>query len=279
MVTKMESKVLDALMITLPMVRDFLGINAQICLCDREKTIGVWYAKTFCMDIQVGEYFDIAKPGHDMMLKAIETKEGNSGVLPEFVYGVPVNGIITPVFDEGVVVGVVSCAVSIENQKEIEDAAQNLNNSLGKIHEGSAEIVDNSAKLAEQMKGINSNAVVIHDLVQKTTEIVREIQDNSKLSNILALNASIEAARAGEKGRGFAVVADEMGKLAQKSGASAISINKNLNDVFTQLNNITTQIGGTVQVAVKQAQNAEMMFEQIAQIENDSRKLANAAKI
>lgn len=35
----MESKVLDALMITLPMVREFLGVDAQICLCDKEKTI------------------------------------------------------------------------------------------------------------------------------------------------------------------------------------------------------------------------------------------------
>lgn len=275
----MESKVLDALMITLPMARDFLGVDAQICLCDREKTIGVWYAKTFRMDIREGEYFDITKPGHDMMLKAMETEQGNRGVLPEFVYGVPVNGIVTPVFEEGVVVGVVSCAVSVENQKEIEDAARNLKDSLGKIHEGSAEIAENSAKLEEQMKGIDRNAVEIHELVQKTTEIIREIQDNSKLSNILALNASIEAARAGEKGRGFAVVAEQMGKLAQRSGASAISINKDLNDVFKQLDNITTKIGGTVQVAAKQAQSAEMMFEQIAQIDNDSRKLANPEMI
>lgn len=189
------------------------------------------------------------------------------------------NGIVTPVFDEGVVVGVVSCAVSIENQKEIEVAAENLNNSLGKIHEGSAEIVDNSANLAEQMKEINSNAVEIHNLVQRTTKTIREIQDNSKMSSILALNASIEAARAGEKGRGFAVVADEMGKLAQKSGTSAISINVNLNDVFIQLNNIATKISDTVQVAARQTKNAEMMFEQIEQIGNDSKKLVNAAKI
>ncbi len=275
----MESKVLDALMITLPMAREFFGVDAQICLCDREKTIGVWYAKTFRMDIKVGEYFDITKPGHDMMLKAIETGKGNMGVLPEFVYGVPVNGIISPVYDNGIVVGVVSCAVSLENQKEIEEAAQNLNKSLKKIHEGSANIVEQSSRLAEEMECINKNAVEIHGLVRKTTEIVKEIQDNSKLSNILALNASIEAARAGEKGRGFSVVATEMGKLAQKSGTSAVSINEELNNVFTQLDNIATKIGTTVQVSAGQADNAEMMFEQIDAIRKDAKKLANAAKI
>lgn len=275
----MESKVLDALMMTLPMARDFFGVDAQICLCDREKTIGVWYANTFHMDIKVGERFDINKPGHDMMLKVLETGKGNMGALPEYVYGVPVNGIITPVFDDGNVVGVVSCAVSLENQKEIEEAAQNLNDSLNKIHAGSAEIVENSSTLAEKMESINENAIEIHEFVNRTREIVKEIQDNSKRSNILALNASIEAARVGEKGRGFSVVASEMGKLAQRSGISANSINAELGNVFSQLDNITTMIGTTVSVSAKQAQNAEMMFEQIDKIGNDAKKLANAAKI
>lgn len=44
---------------------------------------------------------DITKPGHDMMLKVIEAEKGNRGVLPEFVYGVLVNGIVTPAFEEG----------------------------------------------------------------------------------------------------------------------------------------------------------------------------------
>ncbi len=275
----MESKVLDALMTTLPLARDFFGLDAQICLCDREKTIGVWYGKTFKMDIQVGEYFDINKPGHDMMLKAMETGVGNGGILPEFVYGVPVNGIVSPVFEDGRVVGVVSCAVSIENQKEIEVAAQDLNDSLEKIHEESAEIMDNSVKLADEMEGINQNAIAIRSLVNRTTEIVHEIQENSRLSNILALNASIEAARAGIAGSGFAVVADKMGKLAKTSGSSATAINEEMNNIFTQLDTIADKISTTVNVSTTQAKNAEMMFGQIQTIGEDAKKLVSAAKI
>lgn len=275
----MESKVLDALMVALPLAREFFGLDAQICLCDREKTIGVWYGKTFRMDIQVGERFDINKPGHDMMLKAMETGKPNGGILPEFVYGVPVNGIVSPVFDEGKVVGVVSCAVSIENQKEIELAAQDLNNNLEKINAGSAEIAENSVKLAEEMECINQNAIEIRGLVNRTTEIVGRIQENSRLSNILALNASIEAARAGEKGRGFAVVADKMGNLAKTSGTSATAINEEMNNIFSQLDNIASKIGTTVEVSTKQAKKAEMMFEQIQSIGEDANKLANVAHI
>lgn len=275
----MESTILDALMLTLPMVRDFLGVDAQICLCDREKTIGVWYAKTFRMDIQTGERFDVTKPGHADMLNAMKSGKSNIATLPEFVYGVPVRGVISPVVDGGEIVGVVSCAVSLENQKEIEQTAQNLDANLQKIYGGYAGIVENSTKLAGEMESINRHAVEIHELVEKTTETIKEIQNNSKRSNILALNASIEAARAGDKGRGFAVVASQMGKLAQQSGSSATAINENLENVFAQLDDIAAKIGATVQLSAKQADSAETIFEQINAVKNDTKKLVDAAKV
>lgn len=60
----MGSKVLDSLMITLPLAKKIFNMDVQIGLLDREKSIGVWKGESFSMDTPVGEYLTKENPAH-----------------------------------------------------------------------------------------------------------------------------------------------------------------------------------------------------------------------
>lgn len=64
------------------------------------------------------------------------------------------------------------------------------------------------------------------DAMKQIAEKISIIEEISRQTNMLSLNASIEAARAGEHGKGFAVVASEVGKLAARSNQAAGEISE-----------------------------------------------------
>ena len=70
-------------------------------------------------------------------------------------------------------------------------------------------------------------------VMEKIGEIIVQIEDIARQTNLLSLNASIEAARAGEAGKGFAVVADEIRKLADESRNTANGI-QNISKMVTE---------------------------------------------
>ncbi|XVV11388.1 methyl-accepting chemotaxis protein [Actinoplanes sp. CA-131856] len=69
---------------------------------------------------------------------------------------------------------------------------------------------------------------------------VTQIEEVSKATNILALNAMIEAVRAGDAGEGFAVVADEVRKLATRSSQAASGIGTMIADLTARLDAVLT---------------------------------------
>ncbi|WP_211184647.1 methyl-accepting chemotaxis protein [Paenibacillus lemnae] len=113
-------------------------------------------------------------------------------------------------------------------------------------------------RLVEKTEQINRvNRKIVHDaeqLKEKTSSIHKILElmnEITKQTNILSMNATIEAARAGAAGKGFMVVADEIRELAVRSKQSIGTVAA-----------ITMEIHQEVQHAVDALKNSSPMFDE-----------------
>ncbi len=99
--------------------------------------------------------------------------------------------------------------------------------------------------------------------VEEISKVSMLIENISRQTNLLSLNASVEAARAGEAGRGFAVVAGEINHLSSQTA-----------DALQQTGELIIRSSETIQAGLKTANQTAQTFQEIASLTTQYRKIS-----
>jgi methyl-accepting chemotaxis protein len=193
-----------------------------------------------------------------------------------------------------------------------EDAAAHvaaLSARSASMGEGGRQAVENVREVIARAKSrADENAGRLEHLAVRSTragEIVAAVEDFSRQTNVLALNASIEATRAGDAGRGFGVVAGavrslagssrdatveigavlgEMTGLVESSRAAALDERRVMTEaasVATSAGEVITTLTGAIEQAAEQMgwvrQAATEQAAGMAQIEQAAREITGSA--
>lgn len=116
-------------------------------------------------------------------------------------------------------------------------------------------------RIAKQILGLS-------EMSQEIGKIVKTIDDISRQTNLLSLNAAIEAASAGEYGKGFAVVAKEIRELAAQISEATQSIQNIISKIQNSANSAVMATEGglkDVAVGIELVDSMKVAFERIVE--------------
>ncbi|MDP5276297.1 methyl-accepting chemotaxis protein [Chengkuizengella axinellae] len=103
------------------------------------------------------------------------------------------------------------------------------------------DLLNQMEQIKKQTNVTNQSIQYFQQTLQKIEEINTIIEEVSRQTNLLSINAGIEASRAGEHGKGFAVIAKEIRGLSKQTSHSSVNIVALIQEIQEKLIEIVQQ--------------------------------------
>lgn len=236
----------------------FFEDEISFTLTDREKYIKFVESKNMTAYSEVGKV--IAKG--EALREVMETGKIKTFNVDAYNGGISIRVVAVPIRDNnGNIVGAVSYGRNLETSVKISKMSMNLTKVTESILEIANEIDGDIKNIKETNNKVVEEVGVTSKQCDNTDTIISFINNVSRQTNLLGLNAAIEASRAGELGRGFSVVAAEIRKLSVSSTTSITQIN----EILSSIKDSVKRVENNIEISMSSSEKQEMSLLQIVQ--------------
>lgn len=222
-----------------PFINDLTTNDISVALCDTEKYVLIVPSKGIPNpNVKVGQ----PVPENTVITDAMRSGRRMVKKCSADVVGVPYIACAIPLIENGELIGGACFLITTDKQEKMMEIADRLAEGASQLSASSGLIEresDGLVSIYHEMSGLSNG---LNSYINETDDVLKMIENFSRQTNLLGLNASVEAARVGNVGQGFGIIAGETRKLASDITDSI----KKIEDIFEMMKELSGDQKGII---------------------------------